>query len=152
MPHNPAVARAWFKRAASSGLAAAGEQLGTRTDPFAARLTQSDTLHPGVPVTPLGGDEVALGPGNAAEFVFTAPAEAIPVRYFLQVVARDAPGSREIHADYVDVTAILVRLAAGHAFAWRVFTVSPRGGSYTVTPWVEFRTRGAAKEGQGSAH
>ena len=146
VPRNPAVARAWFRLAAASGLPAAAEKLdllGTGKLPL-DRLKLSGTLHPVLPVTPRAGSVIMSGGDAFAEIVWSAPAEDLPVRYFLQVVARDGI-EHEVLASYLDVTSTLVRLDAGHhAYAWRVYTVSPRSASYTVSPWTSFSTRDLA--------
>ena len=143
VPHNPAAARAWFKQAARSGVAAASGKLKALVrDPGAANLRPSATLHTVTLVTPGAGETRDPPPDGSLAFIWTAPAEAESVRYFLQVVARGQDPEREIHAGYVDVTAKLVALdPAAHDYAWRVFTVSPRAGRYTVTPWTAFKTR-----------
>lgn len=147
LPRNRPVARAWFRLAAASGLPAAVEKLDTlgkgRLPSKSLRL--SGTLHPIIPVAPHAGAAIAFGEDGLAEIVWSAPAEELPVRYFLQVVARDGVAEQEVHAGYLDVTSTLVRLdAAHHAYAWRVYTVSPRSASYTVTPWTPFTTRSLA--------
>ncbi|WP_428395675.1 tetratricopeptide repeat protein [Lichenicoccus sp.] len=143
VPRNPAAARAWFRQAASSGLPAASDKLkAPDPDTGGANLQPSASLHPAAPVTPKAGETVALPEDRAVVFVWTAPADAQTVRYFLQVVAQGQGPEREIHAGYVDVTAKLVALdATAHDYVWRVFTVSPQAGRYTVTPWTAFKTR-----------
>jgi len=143
---NPAVARAWFRLAAASGLPAAAEKLGALgADRLPSdRLKLSGTLHPVLPIAPRAGSVITSGGDAFVEIVWSAPAEDLPVRYFLQVVTRDGI-EHEVHAKYLDVTSTLVRLDAGHhAYAWRVYTVSPRSASYTVSPWTSFSTRSLA--------
>ena len=147
VPRNLMVARAWFRLAAAGGLPAAAEKLDAlRPGRLPSdHLRPSATLHPVIPVAPRAGVAIASGDDAVAEIVWSAPAEELPVRYFLQVVARDGGAEREIHAGYLDITAALVRLdAAHHSYAWRVYTVSPRSASYTVSPWTPFTTRSLA--------
>ena len=148
VPRNQAVARAWLRLAAASGLPAAAEKLDmSGTDGFASSgLRRSGALHSVLPVAPRAGATVMLRAGALVEVVWSAPAENVPVRYFLQVVKRDAPATREVQAGYMDVTSTLTALEPGdHVYAWRVYTVSPRGASYTVCPWTVFTTRSAAR-------
>ncbi len=145
LPRNEAVAHAWFKLAAAGGLPAATERLNTSgPSELTSGLKQDDALRSAMPVAPRAG--AAIAPGDLlAEIVWSAPAERLPVRYFLEVATRDKGNSREIYAGYLDVTATLVRLdAMHHAYAWRVYTVSPRSASYAVSAWIPFTTRDTA--------
>ena len=139
VPRNQAAARAWFHLAAA-GLPAAAEKLHAMgPDDVSAVNGKGNMPNIAMPVVPQTGTPVASGDDGTTEIVWSAPAEATPVRYFLQVVARDNGVPHEVFAAYLDVTAALVKLdRTQHAYAWRVFTVSASRASYATTPWIEF--------------
>ncbi len=141
VPRNPGLARAWFRLAASNGLPAAAQKL-DRPDaggglPASGRR-QSDVLGAAAAVVPRSGDVVTPDPDGRIEIVWSAPAAPLPVRYFLEVAARDGtPG--EVYAGYLDVSAALVRLDQAHrSYAWRVYTVCARDATYAAGPWNAF--------------
>lgn len=146
VPRNRLAALAWFRLAAAGLPAAAAKLQAPDPDPpLPGDLEQDRQLHPAVLVAPHAGSVAAPGDDGLVEFAWTAPAEPSPVRYFLQVMARDDSSRREIYAAYLDVTATLVRLdRTRHAYAWRVYTVAPRSASYTVSRWSLFTTSGAS--------
>ncbi len=139
VPRNPTVARAWFRLAASGVPAAMAKLHAAAPDDLSAQVRQQgDTPRAAIPVAPRPG-ATASGIGGTTEIVWAAPAEPTPVRYFLQVVARDEGIPHELYAAYLDVTAALVTLdPKTHDYAWRVFTVSPSRASYSVSPWTAF--------------
>ena len=140
VPRNPALARAWFRLAAANGLPAAAQKLGRNSaeDPPTAGRRQSDALRPADAVAPGAGAVVIPDVDQRVEIVWSAPAAPLPVRYFLQVAARDGTPD-EVYAGYLDVSAALVRLDRAHrAYAWRVYTVCARTATYTVSPWTAF--------------
>lgn len=140
VPRNQAVARAWF-RLAASGLPAAAQKL-RAPEIEASPADQKDrTLRSAIPVTPPSGTAILSDADGAIEIVWSAPAQVAPVRYFLQVIVRGEGSQREIYAAYLDVTAVVVKLdRTEHAYAWRVFTVSPSSASYSVSSWTPFTT------------
>ena len=145
VPRNRDLARAWFRLAASNGLPAAAQKL-DQPDPGdgppASGRRQSDVLPPAGAVAPRGGDVVTPDVDGRIEIVWSAPAASLPVRYFLEVAARDGT-PREVYAGYLDVSAALVRLDQAHrSYAWRVYTVCARNASYVAGSWNAF-TSGA---------
>ena len=154
VPRNPELARAWFRLAATNGLPAAAQKLG-RADagggaPASGRR-QSDGLRAADAVAPRAGEVVTPDIDERIEIVWSAPAAPLPVRYFLEVAARDgAPG--EIYAGYVDVSGALVRLdQARRSYRWRVYTVCARTASYAVSSWNAF-TSGTPERQARAAH
>ncbi|WP_428374492.1 tetratricopeptide repeat protein [Lichenicoccus sp.] len=141
VPRNKPVARAWFHLAAIGGLPAAADHVEALSSHPGTSGAPSASLRPVHPVAPRPG--ATLAP-NAVEIVWTAPSQAVPVRFFLQVVARDGSKSREIYAAYTDATAALVHVAPGHrSYAWRVYTVSPTTADYSIGAWTAFTLRRA---------
>ena len=83
--------------------------------------------------------ERARGSPVEVELVWAAPSQPMPVRFFVQVVAVESGGWREVHADYVDESATLVRLEPVPArYAWRVHAVATEGQRYAVGGWSQF--------------
>ncbi len=142
VPRNQAAASAWFHEAATNGLPAAAAKLeAVDRTPSEARLDRSATLRPVIPVSPLAAATVPMDQEGATVFVWTAPTQPAPTRFFLQVVTHEAGSQREIHAAYTDLTAALVHLGGdARTYSWRVFTVSPQSRSYVVTAWTQFHT------------
>lgn len=138
VPRNRPVAQAWFRLAESGGIPAAAEHIeaaGTRPE---TRGVASGRLHAVTPVAPKADTALSR---REVEIVWTAPAQTVPVRFFLQV-AHGGRDHGEIYADYVDSTAALVRLpAGGGAYAWRVYTVSPTTADYSIGAWIPFTVR-----------
>ncbi len=67
------------------------------------------------PVAPANGSVVpalagAPGEADTVELVWVAPAQAMPVRFFVQLLALDAAGTHEVFATYLDETATLAPL------------------------------------------
>ena len=152
VPRNPALAQAWFRLAARNGLPAAAQKLDRPDDdaPTAGRQ-QSDALRAASAVAPRDGVVVTPDSDGHVEIVWTAASTKLPVRFFLQVAARDG-ASDEVYAGYLDVSAALVRLDQAHrSYAWRVYTVCPRSATYAVGPWAAF-TSGAGDVGAPAAH
>ncbi len=136
VPRNPAAAQAWFHLAAIGGIPAATEHVEALSAHPDTSGHPSTSLRPVRPVAPGSGAALARG---AVEFVWTAPPQAVPVRFFLQVVAHDGTDTSELYASYTNATAALVRVAAGHhSYAWRVYTVSPTTADYSIGPWTPF--------------
>jgi hypothetical protein len=143
VPRNPEAARAWFRMAATGGLQAASAKLEARNSAtlISTNRKRDDLFHPALPVLPHDNARIGLRHDPQTELVWLAPAETMPVDYFLQVVAKDNDVAHEIYAGYLDVTSALVKLDVGrHAYAWRVYTVSPGTASYTVSSWQHFST------------
>nr|WP_321986321.1 tetratricopeptide repeat protein [uncultured Lichenicoccus sp.] len=139
VPRNMEVARAWFHLAAIGGLPAAADHVEALASHPGTGGAPSGRLRPVHPLSP--GASATLR-GNAVEIVWTAPQQPVPVRFFLQVVARDGNRSREIYAAYTDATAALVHVAPGHrGYAWRVYTVSPTAADYSIGAWTAFTLR-----------
>ena len=142
VPHNPDEAVAWYRLAAANGLPAAAEQADALSH---ARPSPGLALQPVSAVTPV--NETLPDRGQSVPFVWAAPPQSGPVRFFLEVdaLSRDGSGdgSREIAARYVDQCATTVILPPGTAqYAWRVYTVSAAEHRYVVDGWTRFQVTG----------
>jgi len=158
-PKDPAAAATWYARAASHGYQRAeynlaqlyrtGQGVPRNPDVAAAWLgsppparaiaSGAADLLPVTLVAPGNGDGLAASQirGQAIEFVWTAPAQPTPVRFFLEVVSIDNNTVRDMFAGYVDQTAWLVDLPdRPGAYEWRVCAVSRN--DYSISPWNFF--------------
>ena len=139
VPQNTAVARVWYQAAADGGIAAARSKLNALADSGETAAA----LVPVAPVAPAPTEPIAARERPATiELVWTAPAQPKPVRFFVQVLAGDQPGWRELYAGYVAQTATLVRLdATATDYAWRAYAVAEGDTHYAAGPWSRFTLR-----------
>ncbi len=148
VPRNPDQARAWF-RAAAADLPAAASRLATMRErparpPAGGRNGTLRTVQSGAPAD---GDTVraVAGAAHAAasvELVWVAPAQDVPVRFFIQLMILDGTGSREVFAAYSDETAILAPVGpVPGRYAWRVYAVSRDLRQYAAGDWRHFEVR-----------
>ncbi len=144
VPRNKYVAAAWLRAAAGKKLGEAAIELGHARQvrpPAPQTGGQRTRLEPPTLVVPAEGETLHRSGqgGRAAEFVWTPPAPAAPIRFFLEVTA-DGAQATAVFADYLDLTARLVRLPAPGHYSWRVYAVGEAGGKadYAVSPWRSF--------------
>ena len=138
VPRNPALAVAWY-RAAAAGLPAAAARVN------AVRREQRVSASVGsLPIAtiaaPANGAIVsAREEQTTVELVWTATASAVPVQFFVEVVALGADGPRELFAGYHDTSAMLLNLKrAPGDYAWRVSAVSAEAARYSTGAWSRF--------------
>ncbi len=134
VPRNPDVAAAWFRAAAANGITAAeGRDL---------PRSRASSNRPLLPVTPVAADGVPPIAGGPAVLVWTAPAQPSRTRFFVELAALQPNGPQEVLAEYVDQSAVQVRLPAGDtSFAWRVMTVGVNSPHYATAPWQRLEAR-----------
>lgn len=145
VPCNHDMAEAWYAAAASHGLSAAASRLEalrasrrSRIEPPAEARRLVPAVPTGPPVTPVP----AAGESIAAELSFVAPAQPLPVDYFVQVLELDSAGPRPAFSTYSKRSAVLARLQRGPArYAWRVYTVAPSVSDYAGSSWAYFSVR-----------
>ncbi len=92
------------------------------------------------PTAPANGAVIgAEGDPLEVKLAWTIPREPVPVRFFVEVVAIEPGGPREVFAAYVDQPPVDVTLAGGTAeYAWRVFTVGRDVAAYALSGWERF--------------
>jgi hypothetical protein len=136
VPRNPRAAEAWFRRAAEGGLSAATSRLDALH--LVTRSLKQLEVVGTLPVAPLPvapeGRVAQLAP---IAFVWKQPAQSISVKSFVEIVSLGQQGSREVFANYSDVSAITVDLQPQN-YAWRVFAVSWEPAHYVASSWMRF--------------
>lgn len=145
VPHNLDQAQVWYGMAAI-GLPAAGNKLaalrkrGPGRDSGRGPGRAAGRIEAPVPAEPADGRTVERRDGPAeVELVWLAPAQPVPVRFFVQLWALDDAGSREAHSAYVDASATLVPLEqVPGRYAWRVYAVDRDAKHYAAGPWSRF--------------
>ena len=134
VPRNPDVAAAWFRAAAANGITAAEGRDAPRS--------RGASKRPLLPALPASVDGGALAADGSAVLVWTAPAQPSQVRFFVELAALQPDGPHEVLSQYVDQSAVQVRLPAGDAsLAWRVLTVATDTPRYAIAPWQRLETR-----------
>jgi hypothetical protein len=137
VPRNPALAEAWYRAAAASLPAAAA-----RLPKSASRAPAAVDAAPAAaqPVAPADGASVAAKHETTTiELVWEAPASTTAVQYFVEVMALEQAGPRELFAGYHDTSAMLlnVKRVPGD-YAWRVSVVGAEVPRYAVSNWSRF--------------
>jgi hypothetical protein len=132
VPRNSAAAIAWYGVAGASIPEAV---LKARTLAPQPPAPSTGRLVPPVPAWPAPGVAVPL---SATQLVWTAPAEPMPVTWFVELQALEKGQFTEVTATYVTTTAIAVTLPDDAAFAWRVYAVATDGSAYVAGPWSRF--------------
>jgi hypothetical protein len=133
VPRNPALAEAWY-RAAAATLPAAAARLPKQRPPVA----KDAVLAAASPAAPTNGASLAARQdGTTVELVWHAPTSATPVQYFVEVVAFEPAGPRELFAGYRDTSAMLLNLKPAD-YAWRVSVVGEEVGRYAAGVWSRF--------------
>lgn len=152
VPRNLDQAEAWF-RAAAPDLPAAAERLAALRRAGEARPrppAPADAAHPigtARPAIPMNGDVIpalagAPGAAGTVELVWVSPAQPVPVRFFVQLLALDPIEPREVFATYLDETATLATLdRVPGRYAWRVYAVGRNLGHYAASEWNQFQVR-----------
>ncbi|HEX5325275.1 MAG TPA: hypothetical protein VFW75_01275 [Acetobacteraceae bacterium] len=108
--------------------------------PVSSSAMSEPALVPVMPSAPANGMTMQANsdPFNVS-LSWNTPREPVPVHFFVEVVAIEADGLREILARYVDQSPVAVTLTAGKAeYAWRVYTVGRDIAEYAVSGWERF--------------
>ena len=169
VPRNLDMAASWYAAAAAHGLSAAARKVASLREerqavvsPYAAKPTgppdevaslreerqgavspyaAKPTLAPAIPT----GPSVTSGPGESVqvELSWAAPAEPLPVDFFVQVLALDTAGAHHpAFTSFLKRSAVLVSLPRAPAnYAWRVYTVAASVPDYVPSAWSYFSTR-----------
>ncbi len=130
VPRNAELAAFWFRQAAPAVPEAVRRIAALRPN---ERVTTVSAAMPGVP-----HGEFAAGTAPI-EFVWTAAAQAEPVRYMLEVQALGRIASTEVYSEFTDGSAVAAPLRDKPGeYAWRVFTLARIAARYQVSDWVYF--------------
>ncbi len=139
VPRNLDQAEEWFRAAATSLPAAMDKLADLRRNnrrPAGALKTQ--------PLMPAQLVAHSPGAGHAAhrvELVWSAPAQATPIRFFVQVMGlnKASAAMREEFSAELDETAILASLdLAPGQYAWRVYSIARDSRHYAASEWARF--------------
>jgi hypothetical protein len=100
------------------------------------------TLVPAVPTGPPVASVSGTSESVQVELSWAAPAEPVPVDFFVQVLALDKAGAHRAFASFLKRSAVLVSLPRVPAtYAWRVYTVAASVPDYVPSAWSYFSTR-----------
>jgi TPR repeat protein len=146
VPRNLDMAASWYAAAAGHGLSAAALKLASLREerrqatvsPAAANLT----LTPAVPIGPPMASASGTGKSVQIELSWAAPAQPVPVEFFVQVLALDTDGAHRVFTSFSKQSAVLVLLPRVPAdYAWRIYTVAASVPDYAPSAWSYFSTR-----------
>jgi hypothetical protein len=146
VPRNLDMAASWYAAAAGHGLSAAALKLASLREekrqatvsPAAANLTLTPAVPTGPPVAAASG----TGKSVQIELSWAAPAQPVPVEFFVQVLALDTDGAHRVFATFSKRSALLVLLPRVPAdYAWRIYTVAASIPDYVPSAWSYFSTR-----------
>ena len=126
-----------YAAAAGHGLSAAALKLASlreeRRQATVSTAAANPTLAPAVPT-----DASASGTGKSVqiELSWAAPAQPVPVEFFVQVLALDTGGAHRVFTSFSKQSAVLVSLPRVPAvYAWRVYTVAASVPDYAPSAW-----------------
>jgi len=144
VPRNPALAEAWYRAAATSLPAAISRVGSVKSRPSAASPVAGNALPTAILAMPADDATIAADTAAGLALVWLAPPAAVPVKYFVEVVALDADGPRELFAGYHDTSAMLLNLKPRPAdYAWRVSVVGQESPHYATGAWSRFAVAAA---------
>lgn len=145
VPLNPAAAQAWFGLAAHNGVQAATAKLaaGLSAGP-PTQLAPASDLRQVVMQAPLPDKPGTATPAGDVEFVWLAPAQPVPVIFYVEVAAVDGQSTHPATSRYVAETAVSLDLgktsavATSKEYIWRVYVVDQRRQRYVTAGWKRF--------------
>lgn len=137
VPRNPAVAEALYRAAAFGGLAAAVSRLRDAEPPPPGADAAALPIAVPVLVAPAG----TVTDANAAELVWLAPEQPVPVRCFVQVAEIRARSWSSVYRASTDLPVQLAAFTPDPAsrYAWRVYAAARDTSHYAASEWTEFR-------------
>jgi hypothetical protein len=144
-PRNLDMATSWYAAAAAHGLSAAARKVASLHDerrkadvrPVGAKPTLAPAVPTGSAVASISG----TGENVQVELSWAAPAQPVPVDYFVQVLALDRTGFHRVFASSLKLSAVLVSLPRAPAdYAWRIYTVATSVPDYVPSGWSYFST------------
>lgn len=142
VPLNPEQAEVWYAVVATDLPAAADKLAALRRNSSlraGRRPKEDDALIPAKPAVPADGGHVVRRGPVSIELAWVAPANPVPVRFFVELVVLGSGEPREAFTAYLEQSASLVPLSrVPGRYAWRVYTVDRDGKHYAVSPWSRF--------------
>jgi len=144
VPRNLDMATSWYAAAEAHGLSAAARKLASlreeRRQATVPPVAAKPTLAPAVPTGPASVS--GTGESVQVELSWAAPAQPVPVDYFVQVLALDTAGVHRIFTSSSKRSAVLVSLPRVPAdYVWRIYTVAASVPDYVPSAWSYFSTR-----------
>ena len=104
--------------------------------------TANLTLAAAVPTGPPVASASGTGKSVQIELSWAAPAQPVPVEFFVQVLALDTGGAHRVFTSFSKQSAVLVSLPRVPAdYAWRIYTVAASVPDYAPSAWGYFSTR-----------
>ena len=143
VPRNLDMATSWYAASEAHGLSAAARKLASlreeRRQATVSPVAAKPTLAPAVPTEP---GVVGTGESVQVELSWAAPAQPVPVDYFVQVLALDTAGAHRVFTSSSKRSAVLASLPRVPAdYAWRIYTVAVSVPDYVPSAWSYFSTR-----------
>jgi hypothetical protein len=145
VPRNLDMAASWYAAAAARGLPAAERKAAWLREQDRGAPSSSaakPTLAPAVPNGSHVTSASATGESFEVELSWAAPAQPLPVEFFVEVVALDADGAHRAFTRFSKQSAVLASVPrVPAAYAWRVYTVAASVPDYVPSAWSYFSTR-----------
>src|SRR5271166_4114901 len=145
VPRNLDMAASWYAAAAAHGLSAAARKVASVRDERQGAVSPNaakPTLVPAVPTGPSVTSVSGTGESVQVELSWAAPAQAVPVDFFVQIFALDTAGTHRVFTSFSKQSAVLVSLPRVPAdYAWRIYTVAASVPDYVPSAWSYFSTR-----------
>ena len=94
---------------------------------------------PSAPLTDAVVQPITTPDGDAVELVWTAPAQPLPVRFFVQLLAVDRSGVDEVFTATVEETSAVAFLRGRSGrYAWRVYSLGQDLKHYAASECQRF--------------
>lgn len=142
VPRNLSMAESWYKAAASHGLAEAREKLQDLHKALAEQRPSVSAALVAATAYAVAADPPVNGESLDLELGWTAPAQAFPVTYSIQIVGLNQSVPDIVFSSQSSRSAILARLPArAGQYAWRVYAIAPSINDYAAGQWGYFTIR-----------
>jgi Sel1 repeat-containing protein len=145
VPRNIDMAASWYAAAAAGGLPAAERKVAWLREQDRGAPSSSaakPTLAPAVPTESHVTSVSATSESFQVELSWAAPAQPLPVEYFVEVLALDADGAHRAFTRFSKQSAVLAAVPRIPAtYAWRIYTVAASVPDYVPSTWSYFSTR-----------
>jgi hypothetical protein len=146
VPRNLDMAARWYAAASGHGLPAAALKLASvreeKRQAAVSPVAANPMLAAAVPARPLVASAPSTGDSVQIELSWDAPAQPVPVDFFVQVLALDTDGAHRVFSGFSKQSAVLLSLPRLPAnYAWRIYTVAASVPDYAPSAWSYFSTR-----------